>query len=169
MTPVEARTLATYNQWMNEKIYAACERLTDAERKRDRGAFFRSIHGTLSHLLFGDRNWFARFTGGLRPEGTLAGSGSFVEDFETLKAERVRFDAEILAWTGTLTQAWLQEDLVWHPAGMSGEMRRPRWFALLHFFNHQTHHRGQVHCLLTQSGLDPGDTDLCLLTPSDLA
>ena len=58
-----AKTLAAYNRWMNDRIYAACATLSDEERKRDVGAFFKSIHGTLNHIILGDRVWLGRFTG----------------------------------------------------------------------------------------------------------
>ena len=70
ISPVHARTMAAYNAWMNERLYELCASLPDAERKRDRGAFFKSVHGTLNHLLYGDRAWMSRFTG-----GTSAGGG----------------------------------------------------------------------------------------------
>ena len=62
IAPAYCQLMARYNRWMNERLYALCAGLDDDERKRDRGAFFGSIHGTLNHLLWGDRMWLGRFT-----------------------------------------------------------------------------------------------------------
>jgi uncharacterized damage-inducible protein DinB len=152
------RTFARYNQWMNEKVYTVCAGIDDAERKRDRGAFFRSIHGTLNHLLFGDRAWMGRFTGKryeIKPNGV-----DLYDDFEALRAARIEMDQDILDWTADLTEEWLAGELHW-TSGLDGQTRtRPRWMLVSHLFNHQTHHRGQLTTLLCQLGYDVGATDL---------
>ncbi len=152
------QTMARYNAWMNEKLYAAAAALSDAERKRDRGAFFGSIHGTLDHILLGDRAWMNRLAGRdypMRPIGEL-----LYEDFAALHEARVAMDADILAWTGSLTDEWLAEPMTWTSALYGGDLVHPRWGLVQHLFNHQTHHRGQATTLLTQCGLDVGPTDL---------
>lgn len=152
------RTFARYNQWMNQKVYAVCARIDDAERKRDRGAFFRSIHGTLNHLLFGDRAWLGRFTGkdyALAPMGV-----DLYDDFQELQAARIAMDQDILAWSAGLSEAWLRDSLTWTSAADGVERTRPRWLLVSHLFNHQTHHRGQLTTLLCQQGHDVGPTDL---------
>ena len=88
------RAMARYNRWMYERIYGHCENLSDAERRADRGAFFRSIHGTLNHLLLGDRLWLGRFLAREFRVGTLA--DELYEDFSELRRERAKTDAEIL-------------------------------------------------------------------------
>ena len=149
---------ATYNQWMNEKLYATCADIDDDTRKADRGAFFGSLHSTLNHLLFGDRAWMGRFTG---KAYTLAPMGAdLYADFDELRSERAAMDRDILDWTAGLTDDWLQGDLTWVSGADNIERSRPRWICVSHMFNHQTHHRGQAHCLLTQLGHDIGPTDL---------
>src|SRR6266540_4145965 len=144
MNPLtHARAMAAYNRWMNERIYECCARLSDEERKRDVGAFFKSIHGTLDHLLLGDRLWLGRFKG--RPFKVESLAQELYADFAELRAERASTDAEIIAWVDPQPR------------------RYPFWFAVTSFFNHQTHHRGQVTTLLVQRGIDPGVTDLIWL------
>ena len=90
------RVMARYNRWMNERIYDCCDKLSDAERKLDRRAFFRSIHGTLNHLLLGDRLWMSRFLAHEFRFGSLA--EELYSDFAELRRERAKTDAEILEW-----------------------------------------------------------------------
>lgn len=152
------QTFARYNQWMNGKVYAVCAEIDDGERKRDRGAFFKSIHGTLNHLLFGDRAWMGRFTGkdyAIAPMGV-----DLYEDFADLRAARIAMDEDILAWSAGLTEERLSENLSW-TSGVDGVTRsRPLWLLVSHMFNHETHHRGQLTTLLSQMGHDIGPTDL---------
>jgi uncharacterized damage-inducible protein DinB len=168
ITPGFARTMAAYNEAMNRQLYAAAAQLTDAERKADRGAFWKSIHGTLVHILWGDGQWMSRFAGWPKPSAPIKQSAFMVEDFDTLRAERVSADAGILAWAAGLDQAWLDQDLVWFSGALQRELRKPRGFLVTHFFNHQTHHRGQAHALLTAHGLETGDTDLFAIVPLPL-
>lgn len=149
---------AKYNAWMNDKIYDVCGGMDDALRKHDQGAFFKSIHSTLNHLLFGDRAWMKRFTG--RPYETKPIGSDLFDDFEALRAARSEMDRDILDWTSALERKWLSETLTW-TSGVDGETRRrPCWLLVLHMFNHQTHHRGQLTTLLSQQGLDIGATDM---------
>jgi uncharacterized damage-inducible protein DinB len=152
------RTFARYNHWMNQKVYEVCAGIDDAERRRDRGAFFKSIHGTLNHLLFGDRVWMGRLSG--RQYAVAPMGVDLYDDFEELRAARAAMDQDILDWTAGLTEAWLREPLTW-TSGVDGRTRsRPRWLLASHLFNHQTHHRGQLTTLLCQMGRDVGSTDL---------
>jgi uncharacterized damage-inducible protein DinB len=155
------RTMARYNHWMNERIYERCENLPDAERKADRGAFFRSIHGTLNHLLLGDRLWLSRFLSREFRVRTLA--DELYADFAELCREREKTDSEILEWVETLDESRLAAPLKFRSMVGNRERSFPLWFAVQHFFNHQTHHRGQVTTLLMQAGVDPGVTDLMWL------
>src|SRR5829696_7675165 len=95
ISPVHARTMAAYNRWMNERLYALCAALGDAERKRERGAFFKSVHGTLNHLLYGDRAWMSRF---------LARDLGWKGPADELYAD---FDGLIEDWAGRLEERWL--------------------------------------------------------------
>ena len=157
-TPEHFALMARYNQWMNGKLYAVCAQMTDEERRRDLGAFFRSVHSTLNHLLFGDRAWLGRFTGEhleLAPIGE-----DLFEDFAALRAERERMDERLLSWAGALDREWLASDFT-YTSGIDRVTRTvPAWVLVTHLFNHQAHHRGQLTTLIKQLGYEPGVTDL---------
>jgi uncharacterized damage-inducible protein DinB len=149
---------ARYNRWMNERLYALAAEITDDERKRDRGAFFGSIHGTLNHLLWGDRMWLGRFTGS--PCLAAAYGADMFDDFATLAREREATDTAMLAWAGKLSDRWLASMLQYRAASDGKERELPAWIAATHLFQHAAHHRGQLTTLLKQAGKDPGVTDL---------
>ncbi len=165
VTPGYVRTMAAYNSEMNRRIYEAAGRLSDTERKREQGAFWGSIHGTLNHLLWADRIWMSRFDGWPPPDVPTKESAATIADFVTLKAEREAADAKIEAWAANVTEAWLAEDQVWFSGAAQRELRMKRHFLMMHFFNHQTHHRGQTHTMITAANERTGDTDLFLLMP----
>jgi uncharacterized damage-inducible protein DinB len=158
------RRMARYNRWQNENLYGVADALPDAERRRDRGAFFGSIHGTLNHLLWADRIWMSRFAGTPRPAGGIPESVALYGDWDELKRERAAFDAVIVDWTDRLDDTALAGDMTWYSGAVKAEVTKPKWLLVTHMFNHQTHHRGQVHCMLTQAGGKPGDTDLFILS-----
>ncbi len=163
ITPDYVRAMASYNRWQNENLYGAADQLGDQQRKQQRGAFFGSIHATLNHLLWGDQMWMSRFAGTPPPKGKRpADSTAERETWAELKEARAAFDATIIDWAGCIDQPWLSGDLTWFSGAAGREVTRPRALLITHFFNHQTHHRGQVHCMLTQCGVKPGDTDLSL-------
>jgi uncharacterized damage-inducible protein DinB len=147
----QVHALAVYHRQMNRQFYAACARLDEAELKKDRAAFFRSIFGTLNHMLLTDRLWLSGFTGQSIAFGSL--DEELYDNFDELRAERERTDADIEAWVETLTTEVLE-------APFSEQLTFPRWLTVTHFFNHQTHHRGQLSALLSQCGVDYGATDL---------
>ena len=163
-SPEWLSALARYNTWMNGKLYELVATLSDEERKRDRGAFFKSIHGTLNHLLVADRIWLGRFTGVTVPEGFMGPDGirsldhELYADFEELRRQRALTDGVLSAWVAELTPARLAAPLVFMRRGQRHEV--PLWWTVSHLFNHQTHHRGQLTTLLSQHGADPGVTDL---------
>jgi len=146
---------------MNEKLYTLCGGLSDGERKRDRRAFFRSIHGTLNHLLLADRLWLGRFQGQPFPVHSL--DQELYADFDELRAERRRTDDEIDRFVARLTSDQLAATFSYRTLVDPQERSAPLWVLTTHFFNHQTHHRGQLTTLLSQCGLDPGITDLMWL------
>jgi uncharacterized damage-inducible protein DinB len=158
MSSIDAlRMMAGYNRWMNEKLYALCATLSDEERKRDRQAFFRSIHGTLNHLLLTDRGWLGRFRGA--PWTFRSLDQELYGDFAELRRERADTDAEIEQYVADLSPERLAAEFTYTTyAGKT--FTHPLAPALVHFFNHQTHHRGQLTTLLSQVGLDPGVTDV---------
>ena len=149
MLAKQAQTMAAYNRWMNDKIYAACAELGDADRKLDR------------NILLADRIWFGRFTG--RPIQVQSLRQELFADWNELRAERTLTDQDIEGWTQGLTDAQLAGKVrfttIVNPAARVYDL----WVCVTHFFNHQTHHRGQVTALLSQCGKDYGTTDLIWL------
>jgi uncharacterized damage-inducible protein DinB len=165
ITASYVRTMAAYNAAANRVLYDAAKRLPDAERRRDRGAFFGSLHGTLSHILWGDSRWMALFDNWPEPATPIAQSGRHVEDFTELCARRDEADAAISRWARRVDDAWLDGNTTWFSKAAGREVTASKRFLVAHFFNHQTHHRGQAHALLTAAGERPGDIDLFLLVP----
>jgi uncharacterized damage-inducible protein DinB len=163
ITPAYVRTMAAYNAEMNRRLFAAAGRLSDAERRAPRGAFWGSIHGTLTHILWGDQQWMSRFDGWPKPATPIKESARMIEDFAELAATREVADAGIARWADKVDNQWLGDDMVWFSGAANREVRAPKRLLVTHFFNHQTHHRGQAHALLTAAGQATGDTDLFLL------
>jgi uncharacterized damage-inducible protein DinB len=147
--PMHARysMFAGYNAWCNARLYAAVATVSDADYRADRGAFFGSLHGTLNHLLVGDRIWMKRFTG----EGNLPPSLDAVlhDDFAELRAAREAEDARISRYIAGLSEDDLTGILHYRTFVSPATIEQPLAPALDHFFNHQTHHRGQSHALLS--------------------
>ncbi|MBK9082682.1 MAG: DinB family protein [Rhizobiales bacterium] len=160
------RLMARYNRWQNRNLYAAADALDEAARRADRGAFFKSIHGTLSHLAWGDAMWMSRFDGAPKPAVGIAASPELHADWSALKAAREAQDAAILDWAGRVSPAFLAGELSWFSGALGRDVTAPGATTGAHFFNHQTHHRGQVHAMLTAAGAKPGDTDLFIM-PAD--
>jgi uncharacterized damage-inducible protein DinB len=150
--------MARYNQWMNEKLYQVCAGIPDQERKKDLGAFFTSVHGTLNHLLYGDKAWMNRFV--RMPLAVTAIGEELHQEFDRLRADRTALDQQILEWSHALSPRWLDAPFE-YTSNVDGKTRvLPTWVLVMHMFNHQTHHRGQVTTLIKQLGRDPGITDL---------
>lgn len=160
ISPDWCRLMAAYNAEMNRRLYAAAEQVQDAQRRAPSGAFFGSLHGTLCHLVWADHAWMSRFAGWPKPLTPLKDSAAMIEGWEELCAARREADAGIVAWAQGLDHGWLAGKLTWYSASAKQELTKPRWVTVAHFFNHQTHHRGQAHCLITQAGVTPDDTDL---------
>ena len=151
------RMLARYNRWMNTRLYACAARLDDEQRRRDRGAFFKSIHGTLNHLLVGDHLWMGRFEG--LPFDWQGHDQELYSNFEQMRDARTAMDERITAFVDRLIPDWITHAFDY--ARLSGARVRVHGYAALtHFFNHQTHHRARAGTLLEQAGIDPGDTDI---------
>jgi len=163
ITPAYIRTMAEYSAEMNRRLYAAAARLSDTERRQLRGAFWGSIHGTLTHILWGDRQWMSRFDNWPRPDTPIKQSAQMIADFAGLRAAREQADVDITRWAAKVDDAWLADDLTWFSGAANREISAPLRLLVTHFFNHQTHHRGQVHAMLTAAGQETGDTDLFLL------
>jgi uncharacterized damage-inducible protein DinB len=141
---------AGYNRWANERLYEAAARLSDADYRADRGAFFGSLHRTLNHLLVTDRIWLRRFT----DEGPLQTRlDEIVHDsLAALGAARIVEDERIIAYVDSLNDADITGTFTYTPVSNPVPVTQPLGSALAHLFNHQTHHRGQAHALLTIAG-----------------
>jgi len=166
------RQMAAYNRWMNEKVYAAAESLPAEEIVANRGAFFGSIHATLTHIAVADTIWLQRFAShpanyvALEPMRGLPIQRDLTANpfggFAALAKHRDQLDSVIGAWTDAISEEDLDHVLTY--ANTRGDVfRKPYFFLVMHFFNHQTHHRGQVTTLLAQAGVDVGATDLSAL------
>ena len=152
------RHLARYNRWANGRLYDACARLTPDEYHAARPSFFGSIHATLNHILVGDTAWFGRFTGS--PARHVTALNQILhEDFTSLHAAREAKDAEIIAFCDGLDDARLNATFSY--TNIRGQsFTDPLFPPLMHAFNHQTHHRGQVHDQLSQTAIAPPELDL---------
>lgn len=148
MTPsAHYRMFARYNEWANGRLYDAAGRLSVEQYRADRGAFFKSVHGTLNHLLVTDRIWMQRFTGeGEAPDRLDA---VLFETFDELRAARVSEDNRILRYVEGLDEARISGTIRYRRVSSREEFEQELAPALAHWFNHQTHHRGQVHAVLT--------------------
>ena len=163
ISPAWVAMMARYNSWQNGWMLPACDGLSDTTRHVDRGLYFASIQGTLSHILWADHMMLARFRDAPPPDTPLRASGSYVTDWETLKARRAETDADIVAWADEVTQEFLDGELDWVSAVTGTRLKRPRAQVVTHLFNHQAHHRGQVHASLTIGGIRTQTTDMFLL------
>jgi uncharacterized damage-inducible protein DinB len=149
---------------MNAKVYAAAARLTDEDRKRDRGAFFGSIHNVMNHILVADRIWLGRLAGRVPEPGFIGVDGiksldqEIASDFDELRRERDLTDAAIDARVDTFTADSLAGTFRLLRKGETRDV--PLWWVVTQLFNHQTHHRGQITTMLFQAGQDPGSTDM---------
>src|SRR5215469_906229 len=169
ITPAYVRTMAAYNAEMNNRLYAAANRLGEEDRRRDRAAFWHSLHGTLVHILWGDAQWMSRFDNWPRPEAPIRGSDHYIEDWAELCTARKKADTDISRWADNVDERWLGEDLTWFSGAAGREISAPKGLLITHFFNHQTHHRGQAHALITAAGEKTDDTDLFLVVPKMIA
>jgi uncharacterized damage-inducible protein DinB len=161
------QTMAAYNKWQNDSLYGAAETLSEEERRLNRGAHFGSIQETLTHILWGDRNWMSRFARSPKPtQQTFSASVQEVDNWLDLKSSRAEMDTLISTWARELSDVDLKGRLSWNSRSLQTEVSKPLGFLVTHLFNHQTHHRGQVHVMLTAAGAQPADTDLFLLPES---
>ena len=151
-------TFARYNQWANRRLYAAAALMRDADYRADRGAFFKSVHGTLNHLLTTDRIWMKRFTG--QGEAPARLDAVLFDAFADLRGPREAEDARILAYVESLDDAALEGVFRFARASSPELYEQQLGPALAHLFNHQTHHRGQAHAVLTGLGYDGPELDL---------
>ena len=150
---------AQYNHWMNNRLYGLCQSVSDEERKRNLGAFFQSIHGTLNHILLADLLWLSRL--GL-PVACRANSLADIlyEDYHQLTVARHEVDALLTNYIGSLTDTDIAQSIQYKRLQSDDVNELPLGLILTHLFNHQTHHRGQLTTLMTQIGIEVGVTDM---------
>jgi uncharacterized damage-inducible protein DinB len=149
--------LAHYNAWANNRLYASCEKLHADDYFLDRKAYFHSIHGTLNHLLVGDRLWLGRW------ESIDSGIKKLDEilyaNFQTLRKARKEEDQRLIDFINTFPSQKLDASHLYR--NLSGEEKTGIWKLMFaHLFNHQTHHRGQVHNMLSQARIEAPVLDL---------
>ena len=149
---------AAYNRWANRAVYAAARELTEDELNRNQGAFFGSMIGTLNHLLVADRVWMHRFTGtGEAPKALDTVLHPGLDDLETARNAE---DERILSWIDGLTEERIAANFTYTPLTNPNPVTQRLGSALSHLFNHQTHHRGQAHMILTSLGKPSLSLDL---------
>lgn len=154
-------TMARYSAWQNNSIITAAGTLEDEERNKHRGAFFGSIQGTMNHLLWGDRIWMHRFSGSAKPiMASIPESIAETNSWASYCTERAEMDGAINNWAKNLDPSWLEGDLSWFSGAVNCTVTKPKKTLVVHFFNHGTHHRGQIHAMLTSAGAVLDDTDL---------
>ena len=152
--------MARYNMWQNENLIKAASGLDQIARQAERGAFFGSIEKTFSHLLWGDGIWLSRFEGRVQPANYKSDHMAMIETWDKFQEERTALDWQILDWARGVPSEWFEGDLTWY-SGMTGQTAtRPRKMLAIQLFNHQTHHRGQIHAMLTAAGAKPDATDV---------
>lgn len=152
--------MARYNLWQNESLAKAASEISGSERQKDRGAFFGSIEKTFSPILWSDRLWLKRFESTDGPGGNIASSVSLIANWGQFREERAALDRQILEWAHGVSAEWLEGDLTWFAGSIGREKTNIKTLLVVQMFNHQTHHRGQIHAMLTASGAKPEATDL---------
>lgn len=165
--PAYVRTMARYNAWQNGQLSRALLSLPHKALVEDRGAFFGSILATANHLLWGDTIWMSRFDPSV-PAPELPGTESvgLHPTAGAWSADRFRMDGKITAWANRIKAVDLRGDLTWYSGVLGRQMTVPVTEAIVHMFNHQTHHRGQMHAMLTHAGAVAPVTDLFIM-PKD--
>ena len=154
-------SMAEYNAWANARLYAMASRLTDEQYRKDVGAYFKSLHGTLNHILTADLIWMRRLTGTGDHPSKL--NDIVFDDLPSLSAARQREDRRIIDFITTLSDVQLEETLEYQTLGRAPGKQRRREI-LAHMLNHQTHHRGQAHTVLTMLGVaEPDSLDLLVM------
>lgn len=156
--------MARYNAWQNKQIMDVVKVADEAVLTKNQGAFFGSIIETLNHVLWGDSLWMSRWCDDIKkPYQGIEDSKVFTETLGVWQAERFRLDGRIRIWAETLSNLDLQGNQTWFSGAQNCEVTRPTAVCIIHMFNHQTHHRGQVHAMLSASGLPAPTSDLVFM------
>ena len=160
------RTMARYNAWQNRQLTEGLKDAPDAVLREDRGAFFGSIMQTLNHLLWGDTLWMSRFTSAVTAPDPGAWHLDYTPTFAVWSADRFRMDGAIRMWADTLKTIDMKSELSWYSGTLKAELQATLEQCIMQLFNHQTHHRGQVHAMMTAAGLTAPVSDLIFM-PED--
>lgn len=163
ITPDYVRSMARYGAWQNSQMAQAMEALPTAALMQERGAFWGSILGTANHALWGDAVWMTRFDGGPGPGVALAESAGMEPTLAAWSAARFRMDGRIRLWAEGLRAVDLLGQHRWYSGMLGREVEKPMALVVMHMFNHQTHHRGQIHAMLTAAGVEGPVSDLFLM------
>lgn len=155
--------MARYNSWQNRSLVNAADTLSNQQRQKDRGAFFGSISATLHHIYCGDVLWMDRLAGNQRPNENLLASLMTAPDWPTYKYYREQQDKALIKWASEQTERTMEGSVTWYSIDGKTRTEKPRAVCIASLFNHQTHHRGQVHCMLTATGANPEATDLFMV------
>ncbi len=166
ITGAYAREMARYNRWQNNQLKGFLQAVPAEELARNRRAFFGSIMGTANHLLWGDWIWISRFDKGPGPGGGIPESVSICDGMADWLPLRDTIDDRIARWADTLDDEVLSGSFTWYSAAKEADVTKPYDQCVIHMFNHQTHHRGQLHQMLTEVGSQAPVSDLVFL-PED--
>lgn len=170
LTADHLRLMARYNAWQNGQIMRSLDGVNLRALTEDHGAHFGTILGTLNHILWADRLWLHRFGAGeARPEGGIADSTALTPTGAAWGAARFATDGRISLWAEDVRSLDLTGNLTWYSGASGRDVTRPMAVCVAHMFNHQTHHRGQVHAMLTRAGLAAPVTDLVFMPEEEMA
>ncbi len=157
------QSMARYNAWQNRQLKTILKPRGEAWARRTGAGFFGSIFATLNHIAWADAMWMGRIAGGEMPDGGIAQSVAFTPTLAEWEIARFRLDARILHWADNLRSTELTGDLSYHSVVLGGSVSKSRAACVVHMFNHQTHHRGQVHAMLTEAGVEAPVSDLLFM------
>jgi len=174
ITRTYIQEMARYNCWQNNQLSKFLQKLSSEDLMRDRGAFFKSIMGTANHLVWGSWIWISRFDKGLTPDSDISKSALLCSDFEDWLTLCTTIDNRIIQWAKTLISQHTSKNkpvkdeiitglFTWHSAAKNTKVTKPYAQCIVHMFNHQTHHRGQLHQMLTEVGFDAPVSDFVFL------
>ncbi len=169
ITPSYVRTMARYNHWQNGLIYDLAGSLDDAARRADCGMCFGSIHNTLNHMLWDDQMLMHCLADMPLPAAdSVRTSVGLFEDWLALRNAHAAFSTGIVEWADTISETWLEGTRIWNSGAAQQQGRKSNAILLVQLFNHQTHHRGQLHVMLSQQGVKTPHTDVSFM-PEDRA
>lgn len=155
--------MARYNAWQNTQVKQAMSGMSAAALTQDRKSFFGSILGTANHILWADLLWMSRFADGTPPDGGIETSPAFCGSLQEWELQRFRADSRIMQWAESLSSIDLAGELTYRSVARGDLVTIRRKLAVMHMFNHQTHHRGQIHAMLTAAGSKAPVSDLAFM------